>query len=127
MDYSRESVGERRTRRANRWTPVRTSVGDELLGGGVSGVAVRSIIRAVASAVTEPRSGRTNSRATVAGRATCVFDTRSNIQSALTANVDGQFWLVLHTEIAHATKQSQRRPFVSSTLVRRTKLASVTD
>jgi hypothetical protein len=27
MDYSRESVSERRTRRASRWTPVRTPVG----------------------------------------------------------------------------------------------------
>jgi hypothetical protein len=26
MDYSRESVGERLTRRASRWTPVRTPV-----------------------------------------------------------------------------------------------------
>jgi len=45
----------------------------------VSGLAVHSTIRAVGAAVTEPRSQRTNSRTTAAGRATCVFDTRSNI------------------------------------------------
>ena len=45
----------------------------------MSGVAVHSIIRAVGAAVTEPRSQRTNSRTVVAGRATCVFDTRSNV------------------------------------------------